>query len=59
MNAQGQPAQVSMTVQITRAATGLTETYELRGHIIPQPEAGEPQHPFQPAQPELFDTKEK
>lgn len=59
MNVQGQPAQVSMTVHITRKETGLTETYELKGRIAPQPESGEPQHPFQPAQPELFDTEEK
>lgn len=56
MNIQGQPAEVTMTVHITRAATGLTETYELKGRAVLPPE---PQHPFQPAQPELFDTEEK
>jgi hypothetical protein len=31
MNLVGKPAEVHMTVQITRAATGLTETVELVG----------------------------
>lgn len=30
-NLQGQPGELRMTIQITRAATGETETYELVG----------------------------
>jgi hypothetical protein len=45
---QGPPAEVRMTLQITRAATGKTETVELVGRVAgiepnPQPE-GEPAH---------------
>ena len=29
----GQPGELHFTVQVTRAATGKTETYELIGHI--------------------------
>lgn len=34
-----QPAELRMTLQIVRAATGKTETVELVGHVIPAPEA--------------------
>ena len=30
-NLQGQPAEVRMTISITRAATGITEIYDLVG----------------------------
>jgi hypothetical protein len=33
-----QPAEVHMTLQVTRAATGLTETVHLVGHVIPTPD---------------------
>ena len=33
-----QPAEIRFTLEITRAATGLTETVEMVGHVIPQPE---------------------
>lgn len=33
-----QPAELRMTLQIVRAATGKTETVELVGHVIPAPE---------------------
>ena len=33
-----QPAEVRMTLQIVRAATGKTETVELVGHVVPAPE---------------------
>lgn len=32
------PAELHMTLQIVRAATGKTETVELVGHVIPAPE---------------------
>jgi hypothetical protein len=34
----GQPAELRFTLEITRAATGLTETVEMVGHVIPEPE---------------------
>ena len=34
-----QPAELRMTLQIVRAATGKTETVQLVGHVIPAPEA--------------------
>ena len=37
-----QPAEIRFTLEITRAATGLVETVEMVGHIVPTPEA-EPQ----------------
>ena len=33
-----QPAELHFTLEITRAATGLKETVEMVGHIIPAPE---------------------
>ena len=45
----GAPAEVHMTVQITRKATGAVETYELAGRVSQQPPV--PQHPFQPQLP--------
>jgi hypothetical protein len=43
------PAEIHFTLEITRAATGLTETVEMVGHVVqppepdPQPETqGEP-----------------
>ena len=36
-----QPAELRFTLEITRAATGLTETVEMVGHVVP-PE--EPKH---------------
>ena len=45
MNIAGQPAEVRMTLQITRKETGKTETVELVGHVIPeQPQEKEPEH---------------
>lgn len=32
-----QPAEIHFTLEITRAATGLTETVEMVGHIAPEP----------------------
>ena len=37
----GPPAEVRMTLEITRAATGLTETVELVGHVTAEPEPEE------------------
>jgi hypothetical protein len=34
----GQPAELRFTLEITRAATGLTETVEMVGHVIPDPQ---------------------
>lgn len=34
----GQPGELRLTVEITRAATGKTETYELIGNIAPDEE---------------------
>ncbi len=34
-----QPAELRMTLQIVRAATGKTETVNLVGHVIPAPDA--------------------
>lgn len=36
INLQGQPGELRMVLEITRAATGKTETVELIGHIIPE-----------------------
>ena len=33
---KGQPGEVHMTIEITRAATGKVETYELVGHVDPE-----------------------
>lgn len=41
MNLQGKIGEVRMTVHITRAATGKTETVELVGHVLA--DAPEPQ----------------
>lgn len=38
----GQPAEIRMTLQITRAATGKTETVELVGHVVPQQSTEQP-----------------
>lgn len=35
-NLQGQPGELRMTVEVTRAATGKTETFELVGTVLPQ-----------------------
>lgn len=32
-----QPAELRFTLEITRAATGLKETVEMVGHVIPEP----------------------
>ena len=29
-----EPAEVAMTIEITRAVTGLTEVYDLVGHVV-------------------------
>ena len=29
-----EPAEVAMTIEITRAATGLTEVFDLVGHVV-------------------------
>lgn len=34
-NMQAQPPEVRLTLEITRAATGETETVELIGHLAP------------------------
>lgn len=34
----GQPAELRFTLEITRAATGITETVEMVGHVIPEPQ---------------------
>lgn len=36
---EGPPAEVRMTVKVKRAATGQTETHELVGHVIHEPES--------------------
>lgn len=54
LDAVGQPAEVAMTIHITRAATGLTETYNLVGRVTAPPE---PQQPPD-AQLTLLDTQE-
>lgn len=33
----GQPGELCMTIEIKRAATGLTEVHELVGTILPEP----------------------
>ena len=35
-NLRGQPCELRFTVEIKRAATGLTETHELVGKILPE-----------------------
>lgn len=35
----GQPGELRFTIEIKRAATGLTETHELVGKILPDPPA--------------------
>lgn len=40
---EGPPAEIRMTIEITRAATGLTETHELIGTVIQEPEEEEKQ----------------
>ena len=34
---QGPPAELRITLQIHRAATGQTETVQLVGHVVPPP----------------------
>jgi hypothetical protein len=46
VHAQGQPAEVKMTIHVTRKDTGLMETYDLVGRTT-LPPAEEPQHPRQ------------
>jgi hypothetical protein len=44
INLSAQPAELHFTLEITRAETGLTETVEMVGHVIPaepQPETTE------------------
>jgi hypothetical protein len=36
---QGPPAELRLTVNVKRAATGQTETHELVGHVIHEPES--------------------
>lgn len=38
-----QPAELRFTLEITRAATGLKETVEMVGHVIPLPEDNQPE----------------
>lgn len=33
-----EPAELHFTINITRAATGLTETYDMVGHVVPPEE---------------------
>ena len=35
---EGKPAEVHFTIQVKRAATGLTETYQMVGHVVPEPD---------------------
>jgi hypothetical protein len=35
INLGSEPAELRFTLEITRAATGLTETVEMVGHIVP------------------------
>lgn len=37
----GQPAEVRMTIEVKRAATGQTETFDLVGHIEAKEQAAE------------------
>ena len=37
----GKPAEVHFTIEVKRAATGLTETYQMVGHVVPEPTVGE------------------
>lgn len=37
----GKPAEVHFTIEVKRAATGLTETYQMVGHVVPEPIVGE------------------
>jgi hypothetical protein len=43
---QGQPGELRFTIEITRAATGKTETVELVGRITPQEEPDDGRNPF-------------
>lgn len=45
INLQSQPAEVRITLQIKRAATGKTETVELVGHVAAPKEQTEWQSP--------------
>jgi hypothetical protein len=38
----GQPAELRFTLEITRAATGITETVEMVGYIVPDPQPQPP-----------------
>lgn len=55
LDAVGQPAEVAMTIHITRAATGLIETYNLVGRVTAPPELQQSPPTEQPA---LLDTQE-
>lgn len=33
----GKPAEVHFTIEVKRAATGITETYQMVGHVVPEP----------------------
>lgn len=35
-NLQGQPGELRMTIEVKRAATGKTDTFELVGHADPE-----------------------
>jgi hypothetical protein len=37
INLASQPAEIRFTLEITRAATGLKETVEMVGHVVPPP----------------------
>jgi hypothetical protein len=39
---QGPPAELRMTIEVKRAATGQTEVFELIGTPIPEPEQEQP-----------------
>lgn len=39
MDLVGQDGELQFTLQIIRAATGITETYEMVGHVISSPDA--------------------
>lgn len=41
----GQPAELHFTLEIKRAATGLTETVQMVGHIAAQPQPQQQQQP--------------
>jgi hypothetical protein len=44
-----EPSEIRFTIEVKRAATGITETYQMTGHVVDLP--NEPQ-------PEPIETKE-